>query len=313
MIQHLKKSIQRHPFTWFYVTSVLIEILVMMVLFLTDGEAKLVAVLERSGRPLKTDYVSTLQLVFAEPSILPVMLLLVLQPLTPTIAAFTITAIAFKQQGMKHLLGRYRFWSDEVGWQSGWKVWVLCLTTFVGMSLATAGLNRWLLSSNNFSWNINILSTSFLFSLLIAMFLDGGGVTEETGWRGFALPFLQQRMSPLSATLLLGILWSLWHIPAKPDLLTSGFAYFLLFFGVFTIRLTALSVVMTYFYNRVGGSTLIAIAMHGLHNDSVGLMGSPLSESDRTFLITEITLLIPILVSACIFLVISKGRLGKNT
>ena len=35
----------------------------------------------------------------------------------------------------------------------------------------------------------------------------------------------------------------------------------------------AFSVVMTFFYNRVGGSTLIAISMHGLHNDSVFLQG----------------------------------------
>lgn len=151
------------------------------------------------------------------------------------------------------------------------------------MSIATAGLNRLLLSSSDFTWRINLFSVSFPLSFLIATFLDAGAVGEETGWRGLALPILQKRMHPVGATLLLGILWSLWHIPAKPILLMSGFSYFIVFFGLFTIRLTALAIVMTYFYNRVGSSTLIAIAMHGLHNDSVGLQGQILSDSDHVF------------------------------
>lgn len=186
------------------------------------------------------------------------------------------------------------------------------MATFIIMSLATAGLNCVWLSNTDFAWNPNPFSINFFFGFLVAMFLDAGGVGEETGWRGFALPLLQHRMTPISASLVLGVLWSLWHIPAKPDLLTNSFLYFLLFFGLFTIRLTVLAIVMTYFCNRVGGSTLIAITMHGSHNDSVGLQGQILSDSSNTFLITEINLLIPILVVSCFVMVISKGRLANT-
>ena len=43
--------------------------------------------------------------------------------------------------------------------------------------------------------------------------LTVGGGLEEPGWRGFALGRLQQRFSPVKATLLLGFVWGVWHLP----------------------------------------------------------------------------------------------------
>ena len=48
---------------------------------------------------------------------------------------------------------------------------------------------------------------TFAFVLVL-----GGGL-EEPGWRGFGLPALQERFSPLRATLLLGLVWGVWHVP----------------------------------------------------------------------------------------------------
>jgi membrane protease YdiL (CAAX protease family) len=48
---------------------------------------------------------------------------------------------------------------------------------------------------------------TFVFVLIL------GGALEEPGWRGFGLPLLQQRYSPMRATLLLGLAWGIWHVP----------------------------------------------------------------------------------------------------
>jgi uncharacterized protein len=48
---------------------------------------------------------------------------------------------------------------------------------------------------------------TFVFVLVL------GGALEEPGWRGFGLPLLQQRYSPVRATLLLGLVWGVWHVP----------------------------------------------------------------------------------------------------
>jgi len=67
---------------------------------------------------------------------------------------------------------------------------------------------------------------------------------------------------------------------------------------------------MTYFYNRTGGSTIIAISMHGLHNDSLFLQGRINAEGLVPYVISELTLLAPIIVVACILLFVSGRWLG---
>jgi uncharacterized protein len=52
---------------------------------------------------------------------------------------------------------------------------------------------------------------AYLSTFVFVLFL--GGALEEPGWRGFGLPALQERYSPLWATLILGLVWGVWHIP----------------------------------------------------------------------------------------------------
>ncbi|MDZ4820567.1 MAG: CPBP family intramembrane glutamic endopeptidase [Planctomycetota bacterium] len=305
-------QVAKRPVLWFFVLAVATEILVMAMLVVTEADTRISEALTVTGLPLKTDYLSAARLVWAVPGVLQAILLVALQPLTPTIAAFAVTAMAWQRKGLKELIARYRPWRVDVDWRQGLLSWAFCIGTFASMSLATAALNRLLLCADEYTWNQDSLFFAWIPTILIAMFLDGGGVGEETGWRGFAQPLLQRSRGPLVGTLLLGILWSLWHIPAKPDLLLNGPSHFAIGFGIFTFRLIGLSVIMAYFFNRVGGSTLIAIAMHGLHNDSLGLQGQLLSESDRVFVLSEITLLVPIVAVSVAIIVGTKGRLEDD-
>jgi uncharacterized protein len=137
-------------------------------------------------------------------------------------------------------------------------------------------------------------------------------VTEETGWRGFALPMLQNRVTPLAATVIVGLMWGVWHFPARPDILSGAYGLWggALLLTILLVRFLVLSIVMTFFYNRVGGSTLIAMSMHGLHNDSVFLQGRINAEGLLPYVVSELTLLAPIVVVACVLMFISGRMLG---
>ena len=70
---------------------------------------------------------------------------------------------------------------------------------------------------------------------------------------------------------------------------------------------------MTYFWNQLGQTTIIAIAMHGLNNDSIGLGGRVESESFIPQLFTEVNLLIPTAIIAVWLTLKTRGSLGLRT
>lgn len=312
----LRGSMKRRPVAWFFWISLAINVAVIAVYLASGAAARFEAAVEAAGLEDKTDFVSAFRLALGEPEAIPGIALSILQPLSPDIAAFVVAGLAFGlggTGGVIALLRRYRFWG--VGWRRGLRVWGVMILVFLTMSLATAGLNYFFGPPGSFEWvGVPILSPAFPLALLASIFLDVGGVTEETGWRGFALPLLQERMTPLAATMIVGTLWGIWHFPARPDILLGGYGAGggALLLGILVARFLFLSVVMTYFYNRVGGSTLIAIAMHGLHNDSVFLQGRITAEGLGPYVTSELTLLAPIVAVACGVLVLSGRRLGLS-
>ncbi len=102
--------------------------------------------------------------------------------------------------------------------------------------------------------------------LAVSLLLDPGPVGEEFGWRGFALPRLLQRFNPIVASLILGLIWGVWHLPAFliPELPQSHFN-----FAAFLASTVALTIVITWLWLKSKGSLLVAIAAH-LMTDHVG-------------------------------------------
>jgi membrane protease YdiL (CAAX protease family) len=90
-------------------------------------------------------------------------------------------------------------------------------------------------------------------------FLDTGPIGEEFGWRGFALPELLKGHSPLRASVILGVIWAFWHLPAFfiPSLSQSR-----LFFPLFVLNSISLSIIMTWLYLRTGGDLFLMILVH---------------------------------------------------
>ncbi len=311
----IRGSMRRWPISWFFWISLAINVAVIAVFLVSGAAGVLEAAMEATGLTDKTDFVSAFRLALEAPRAVPGISLSILQPLSPDIAAFVVAAVAFGLVGVGRLVRGYRFWGAEVGWRRGLGVWCLMLVVFfVAMPLVTAGLGALFMPEGTWEWGGHAVSWGLLPALFVALFLDVGGVTEETGWRGFALPVLQSRMTPLAATLIVGLLWGVWHFPARPDILMG--AYGLLggaaLLGILVVRFVFLSIVMTYFYNRAGGSTLIAIAMHGLHNNPVLFSGRIVGDTTASYVISELALLAPILVVAVGLLVLTGSKLGLD-
>jgi membrane protease YdiL (CAAX protease family) len=94
---------------------------------------------------------------------------------------------------------------------------------------------------------------------LIFVGLFTGGLDEELGWRGYALPRLQQRYGALTASLILGVIWAGWHLPNwfLPDSNQAAIS-----FPIFVAGAVALSIILAWLYNSTGGSLLLVILAH---------------------------------------------------
>jgi membrane protease YdiL (CAAX protease family) len=136
------------------------------------------------------------------------------------------------------------------------------------------------------------------------------GLAEEPGWRDFALPLLQRRFGPLAGTLLLGVLWGAWHLPlfltewgGWPDVTLRQV-------GEFMLAAIALSVVMTWLFNRTGQSLPIVMLFHCGINSTATLAFEPMFPTldPNTDSLTALLLASGVLAIGC--LVATRGRLG---
>jgi membrane protease YdiL (CAAX protease family) len=110
-----------------------------------------------------------------------------------------------------------------------------------------------------------------LLGVFAATALYGGPLGEEPGWRGFALPRLQAVLSPLLASVVVGISWAAWHLPlqlrgAYEESMSLGV------WGVVTrfASQVAVSVIFTWIFNRSGGSLLVVVILHTSLNNTAG-------------------------------------------
>jgi uncharacterized protein len=92
---------------------------------------------------------------------------------------------------------------------------------------------------------------------------------EEIGWRGYALPRLTARLGLARASVLLGVVWALWHVPLFYIAGTDNFGQP---FPVYLLAVTAISVPMAWLYVRTGGSLLLVMVMHAAINNTTGIV-----------------------------------------
>lgn len=111
-----------------------------------------------------------------------------------------------------------------------------------------------------------------------------GALSEELGWRGYALDVAPERWGTLRSSLFIGIFWWVWHLPlfASPGTLQYQWGWFTLMFWVYLLTVILLSVLMGWVRLHNRASILSAILLHFFFNLTLGII---FPFSDRFFFI----------------------------
>ena len=199
----------------------------------------------------------------------------------PTIVAFLMTAITEGRSGVKALWGR--FWNRNLSIK-----WLLVtLLILEGLNLA-ANLVARLVDGQPYP----IVDTSSPLWTYIPLFLQAfvvSGMAEEFGWRGYVLPRFQAKWSALVSSLVLGPLWTCWHIPG---FLIPGFPLYQRNFWEYALWVILMSIVYTWIFNNTKGSVLAAALIHASMNTPVVLI----PEQSSSWYYYGILLLVVILI-----------------
>ena len=103
-----------------------------------------------------------------------------------------------------------------------------------------------------------------------------GPLSEEIGWRGYALGRLQTRWNALTSSLIVGLVWALWHLPLFMMVGTSQHESGVPFIG-FLIKMMSISVLFTWLYNNTKQSLWSAILLHWLYTYAAQVLSSGVS------------------------------------
>jgi uncharacterized protein len=170
------------------------------------------------------------------------LILLFVGSYAPTVAALAVLELSQDEVGSQAL--RNRVWKWRLGLK--WYLLVLLLPTVI-----------WLLSSTilrPFDGHRTIQVSSLAY--LPVIFVTNFG--EEIGWRGFALPRLLTKMRPLPSSLLLGLIWGVFHVPlywGRPVYMALNF-----------ILTLGLSILLTWLYLNTRGSVLLCALFLAVFN-----------------------------------------------
>jgi hypothetical protein len=172
--------------------------------------------------------------------------LFILAVWAPAISAILLVLGHGGLRGLRRYLSRLLLWRAPVGW------YLLLLVGLPAISFLAAAIGGTLTREALVQPPLPELLAMVGFMLVL-------GPMEELGWRGYALPILQRVMAPVWAGLLVGAVWALWHLPA---FFLDGSPQANWDVLPFLLGATAVSVVLTGFFNAARGSILVAIPFH---------------------------------------------------
>ena len=180
----------------------------------------------------------------------------------PALAAIVVTAVTDGRAGVSALLSRTVRRRVPIPW------YLVAIGLPALLALLAASLDVWFGSAILRVGRLTVLD--FLLVVLV--------VGEELGWRGYALPKLLEKLSPLVASVVLGVLWGLWHLPTFVIPGTPQYGHP---FAAFVLLTTAYSILLTFLFLHTRGSVLLATLFHGSINVFQGFLLAGVDAASR--------------------------------
>ncbi|MBG0817884.1 type II CAAX prenyl endopeptidase Rce1 family protein [Planomonospora sp. ID82291] len=175
----------------------------------------------------------------------------------PTVAALLVLRVRGRTDLIRAIARRYRIWRLPVRWYLAAALLMPALTSVALAVRAVADPTLTVPADSPLGTMLaggGPVVVVLTAPLQLAGLLFSSPLLEEFGWRGYALPALQQRMAALPAAVLLGLLWGLWHLP-----LTVAYGEDL---PPYLVAITAHSVLAAWLLNSTRGSMVITLLFH---------------------------------------------------
>lgn len=232
---------------------------------------------------------------------LPVELFQILGALAgPSLSAWIVIVVTSRGRGIREFLKRYIQWRAGIIW------WLIVLFgVLIALNIVASvilGLSIW----TEFFNNLGLILPTYLITLVVGVIL--GPLWEEPGWRGFALPRLQERFGPIIGTLILGVMWAIWHIPGYLG------GWMTTVFPALVVYCIGFSAVMTWVYNNTRGSILLMILFHSSSNAAISIGGkilpTNLSPEMNAFVFSGWIPAIMGAIAAILVLFLTRGNLS---
>jgi uncharacterized protein len=181
--------------------------------------------------------------------LLPWSLVWFLAVFSPTISAMCVSWIIGGKTEVKRLFAGFLRWNVGVGW------YLAAMFLFFGPLVAA--FVYILLGNPAAGLKPGVTIPILLGQVLTILF--SGPISEEAGWRGFALPRLQAKYNALVSSLILGVIWTCWHLPL---FFLTGQAQLGIPFPFYLMLVVTMAVYLTWLYNSTRGSLIITVLAH---------------------------------------------------
>jgi membrane protease YdiL (CAAX protease family) len=181
---------------------------------------------------------------------------------SPGIVALGLTAFSGGRAAVVALLRRLIDWDVPVRW------YVFAVSFMLAIKLTAALVHRVAFGAWPAFGQAPLL---LMVAATIASTMMGGQVGEELGWRGYALPRLAGRFGLGPASVLLGVIWAVWHLPLFWAPVGDTFGQS---FPLYLLQVIALSVAMAWLYSNTRGSLLPVMLLHAAVNNTKDIVPS---------------------------------------